>query len=133
MPNHDLLMPEFRPNIERAHVRDVMRKVTFLDIETSLLELYTFRLGMQRPGIDSLKKGSQTKLLTAAWGTWWDMYNEGAEGVYYYGNHHNAEKFAADPIDDTDVLALLWDVLDRSDVIVAHNAAFDRGWVEATK
>ena len=76
-----LEMPEFQPNTARKHVEEVMRKTTFLDIETSLLELYSFRLGMQRPNIESLKEGSQTKLLTAAWGTWWDMYHGGREDV----------------------------------------------------
>lgn len=123
-------MPNFEPNVDRPHVQDVMRKTVFLDIETSLLEIYSFRLGMQRPNIDSLKEGSQTKLLTAAWGTWYDLYNKGEAGVKSVGNHHRKGAFKKDPLDDTYVLRKMWDVLDGADIIVAHNAAFDRGWIE---
>lgn len=126
----EIEMPEFEPNQDRAHVEKVMKKTYFLDIETSLLEIYTFRLGMQRPNIEALKEGSQTKLLTAAWGTWWDLYNGGAEYVTSVGNHHDKATFKEDPLDDTYVLASLWHVLDDADIIVAHNAAFDRGWIE---
>lgn len=125
-----LTMPEFKPNTGRKHVESVMKKTTFLDIETSLLELYSFRLGMQRPNIESLKEGSQTKLLTAAWGTWWDLYHGGEKDVKSVSNHHRKAAFKRDPLDDTYVLRKLWKVLDDSDIIVAHNAAFDRGWIE---
>ena len=123
-------MPKFKPNVKRKHVQNVMKKTVFLDIETSLLELYSFRLGMQRPTIDNLKKGSQTKLLTAAWGTWHDLYKQGKKGVVSVSNHHRKQAFRRDPLDDTYVLRKLWDVLDSADVIVAHNASFDRGWIE---
>ena len=123
-------MPEFTPNVDRAYVRDMMKKVQFIDIETSLIEMYGFRLGMQRPNIDSLVGKSQTKLLTAAWGSWYDLYNEGAAGVKSVGNHHRKTAFNKDPLDDTYVLRQLWKVLDDATVIVAHNASFDAGWIE---
>ncbi len=75
MSNKNIDMPDFEPNTDRANVEKVMKKTVFLDIETSLIEIYSFRLGMQRPNIESLKEGSQTKLLTAAWGTWWDLHH----------------------------------------------------------
>ena len=125
-----MLMPEFEPNTERPHVEKVMKKTVFLDIETSLLETYTFRLGRQVMNINDLKEGSQTKLLTAAWGTWWDLYHDGEDAVESVGNHHRKSKFKKDPLDDTYVLKKLWKVLDDADIIVAHNAAFDRGWIE---
>lgn len=130
MSNKNIDMPEFEPNTDRAHVEKVMKKTVFLDIETSLIEIYSFRLGMQRPNIESLKEGSQTKLLTAAWGTWWDLHHEGESAVKSVGNHHRKGAFKKDPLDDTYVLRKMWDVLDGADVIVAHNAAFDRGWIE---
>ena len=124
-------MPAFEPNWERAEVADIMERTTFLDIETSLVQFYGFRTGMQRPGIDSLVEGhDQTRLLTAAWGTWWNLYHEGEAGVESVGNHHDKAAFKADPLDDTYVLSALWDVLDRSTIIVAHNASFDAGWIE---
>ena len=124
-------MPEFEPNTSRKHVEKVMKATTFLDIETSLLQFYGFRTGMQRPGIESLVEGhDQTRLLTAAWGTWWDMYHDGAEGVTSVGNHHRKGAFKKDPLDDTYVLKQLWKVMDESTIIVAHNASFDAGWIE---
>ena len=125
-----LMMPEFTPNVDRAHVRSIMKKTAFLDIETSLIRTYSFRLGMQRPNIESLVDDDQTKLLTAAWGTWWDLYNKGEEGVQSASNHHRKRAFKKDPLDDTYVLRKLWEVLDKSDIIVAHNASFDAGWIE---
>ena len=125
-----LEMPEFRPNIDREHVANVMKKVSFVDIETSLIRAYMFRGGMQRVNQDQVVEGDQTKLLTAAWGTWYDLYTKGAEGVVSVGNHYRKRAFKKDPLDDTYVLRQLWKLLDGSDVIVAHNAAFDRGWIE---
>lgn len=125
-----LKMPVFTPNYGRPHVREVMKKTTFLDIETSLIKAYTFRTGMQRINIDQMVEGDQTRLLTAAWGSWYDLFTKGASSVVSVSNHHKMKTFKKDPLDDTYVLSKLWHVLDKSDVIVAHNAAFDRGWIE---
>ena len=125
-----LIMPAFKPNTLRKHVREVMDTTVFLDIETSLIEMYGFRLGMQRPNIESLVGKSQTKLLTAAWGTWTDLHHFEEEGVNSVGNHHRKQAFKRDPLNDEYVLRKLWTVLDNANIIVAHNAAFDRGWIE---
>lgn len=127
---HDLKMPEFQPNVDRPHVKKVMKKTVFLDIETSLIRMYGFRLGMQRPNIDSLVEDDKTRLLTAAWGSWWDLYSKGRTGVKSVGNHHRKGAFKKDPLDDTYVLKQLWKVLDNADIVVAHNASFDAGWIE---
>ena len=126
----NLLMPEFEPNTDRPHVVKIMKRTAFIDIETSLLEFYSFRTGTQFLGIDDLKEGSQTKLLTAAWGTWHDLHTKGRDGVKMVKNSDRKQAFRKDPLDDTYVLKKLWKVLDDSDVIVAHNAAFDKGWIE---
>ena len=123
-------MPKFAPDMSRKHVVDIMKATTFVDIETSLIRMYGFRLGMQRPNIESLVDEDQTKLLTAAWGTWYDLETKGNEGVVSVGNHHRKKAFKKDPLDDTYVLRKLWDVLDKSEIIVAHNASFDAGWIE---
>jgi len=125
-----LEMPDFAPNVSRKHVQDVMKKTVFLDIETSLIRMYGFRLGMQRPNIESLVGKDQTKLLTAAWGTWDELYHKGADAVVSVGNHHRKTAFKRDPLDDTYVLKQLWKVLDDADIVVAHNASFDAGWIE---
>jgi len=123
-------MPDFEPNTARPHVESVMKKTVFVDIETSLVRAYTFRTGMQTIGVDQVVEGDQTKLLTAAWGTWHDLYTYGENGVESVSNHHRKGAFKKDPLDDTYVLRKLWKVLDDADIIVAHNAAFDRGWIE---
>ena len=112
-----LLMPEFVPNVNRHHVQQVMKRTTFLDIETSLIRMYGFRLGMQRPNIESLVDEDQTKLLTAAWGNWWDLYHDGPDGVQSVGNHHRKAAFKRDPLDDTYVLKCLWKIMDESDIL----------------
>ena len=123
-------MPEFKPNTDRPHVQNMMKKTVFVDIETSLIRAYTFRTGLQGINVDAVVEGDQTKLLTAAWGTWWELYHGGKEDVISVGNHHRKAAFKKDPLDDTYVLRKLWKVLDEAEVIVAHNAAFDRGWIE---
>jgi hypothetical protein len=103
-----------------------MKRVYFLDIETALINARVFRTGLQTVNFNQLD--GYTRLLTAAWGTMWDLYMKGEEGVRGVSNHTSAE-FKKDPLDDTYVLQRLWKVLDHADVIVAHNAAFDRGWI----
>ena len=119
-------MPEFEPNIDRSHVRKIMQTTTFLDIETSLLQFYGFGTGKQSPGINNLVEGhDQTRLLTAAGGTCWDMYNDGPHGVVSVGNHHRKTAFKKDPLDDTYVLKKRWDVRHSPKNNVAHTASFD--------
>jgi DNA polymerase III epsilon subunit-like protein len=58
----------------------------------------------------------------------YDLYTKGEEGVWSHGNHH-FPTFKADPLDDTEVLRRVWKILDSAEVIVAHNARFDKGWL----
>jgi|5_EtaG_2_1085323.scaffolds.fasta_scaffold01303_12 hypothetical protein len=129
MHDKTLAMPEFKPNVARKEVLDIMKKTTFLDIETSLVEAYTFRTGKQAINIDQLKEGSQTKLLTVAGGSWYDLYHYEDAAMWGYGNHERKTAFKKDPLDDTYVLKKLWHILDKSSIIVAHNASFDAGWI----
>ena len=85
---------------------------------------------MQRINVEDIVEGDQTKLLTAAWGRWDKLYNEGESAVVSVGNYHRKRTFKKDPLDDTYVLRQLWKVLDDATVIVAHNASFDKGWIE---
>lgn len=124
--NDILSMPKLKLNLKNEHIANIAKKVTFIDIETSINEGYMFRSGNQF--IPACNMKGTTKLLTAAWGSLYDMIVEGEEGQYYFGNHLSS-KFKSNPLDDTDLLELLWGVLDKSDVIVAHNARFDRGWI----
>lgn len=113
-------------NTKDPFIADKMKRVVFLDIETALIDARIFRPGLQTINYNQLS--GYTKLLTAAWGTMWDLYTKKQAGVRAVGNHMSQE-FQKNPLDDTYVLRRLWKILDDADVIVAHNAAFDRGWI----
>jgi len=121
-----LKMPELKFNFRDSHIRRVAKKVTFLDIETSLVDARVFRTGKQQVNASQLT--SQTRILTVAGGSLYDLVTKGEEGMWSCSNHRSST-FNKNPLDDTEILATVWEVLDQSDVIVAHNAAFDRGWL----
>jgi len=121
-----LKMPELKFDFRDPHIKKVAKKVTFLDIETSLVDARVFRTGKQQVNANQLT--SQTRILTVAGGSLYDLVTKGEEGMWSCSNHRSST-FKKDPLDDTEILATVWDVLDQSDVIVAHNAAFDRGWL----
>ena len=111
-------------NIENEVVAAKMKRVTLLDIETSLVDVRVFGTGKQFINIDQFK--SNTRLLTVAGGTLYDLYTKGAEAIWAYGNHQY-DTFETNPLDDTELLDQIWTILGDSDVIIAHNAAFDKG------
>lgn len=114
-------------NIEDPYVAGKMAKAVFLDIETSLVDARVFRTGQQMVTAEQLS--GFTYLLTASWGSMYDLYTKGIDGVQSIGNHYDSKTFKNNPLDDTLVLRALWDVLDDADVILAHNAKFDTGWM----
>jgi hypothetical protein len=118
---------EVRINTNDPYIKAKMQNVHFLDVETSLIDAKVFRPGQQF--IPAGQTTSYTKLLTVAGGTMYDLYTRGDKGIWSFSNHHDTMRFAQDPLDDTFVLERLWDILDKADVIVAHNASFDRGWI----
>ena len=114
-------------NLQDEHVVEKMKATVFIDVETSLIDARIFRPGHQYiPADQSL---STTRLLTAAWGSMYDLYTKKEKGVRSISNHHFPKDFKADPLNDENVLAELWDVLDKAQVAVAHNATFDKGWI----
>ena len=113
-------------DLNNPKVVEKMRKTTFLDIETSLIDARVFSTGKQYIGID--QTSSKTKLLTVAGGTMYDLYTKGEAGVWATGNHLY-DTFEADPLDDRGILEEIWEKLDQSDTIVCHNAKFDDGWI----
>lgn len=114
-------------NIEDEAVAEKMKKVAFIDLETSLVTAKIFQTGNQYIKIDQVK--DTTKILTAAGGSMYDLYTKGAAGVWAYGNHM-FDTFDADPMDDTEILKKLWAVLDEADTVVAHNSRFDIGMLQ---
>jgi hypothetical protein len=126
LPREDLGMPELTLDMDNPHIKSVSKKVSFIDIETSLLDAKVFRTGKQQVNANQLT--STTKILTVAGGSMYDLYKDGIKGVWSYGNHMYPN-FEANPLDDTEVLRRVWYILDNADVIVAHNARFDTGWL----
>lgn len=121
-------MPVIDFDLDDKHITNVMKKVQFIDIETSLIEARVFRTGKQGVNANQLTTG--TKILTVAGGSMFDLYTKGAPSIWGVSNHHDAVAFAKDPLDDTYTLRKVWSILDSADTIVAHNARFDRGWLE---
>ena len=53
---------------------------------------------------------------------------KGKAAVKCLSNRHS-KKFKKNPHDDTDLLRKIWKVLDSAEVVIAHNAQFDQGWI----
>jgi len=121
-----LEMPELKFNLKDPHIRRLTKKISFIDIETSLLDAKVFRTGNQF--ITASQLTSQTRILTMAGGTLHDMITKGESGVWSCSNHRSTS-FKKNPLDDREILATVWDILDSSEVVVAHNASFDKGWL----
>jgi len=107
-------------------MKERLKKVIFLDIETSLITARVFRTGKQN--INASQFVSQGRILTVAYGTMYDLYTKGEAGVVGVSNHH-FPTFKKDPLDDTELLKKIWQVLDETDVLVAHNSKFDVSWL----
>jgi hypothetical protein len=108
------------------YVKDLSKKIIFLDIETSLVTAKIFRTGNQF--IEAKQLQDTTKILTVAYGSLHDLQSKGKEGVTVLSNR-TSKNFKKDPHDDSELLKNLWPILDKAEVIVAHNSRFDRGWL----
>lgn len=121
-----LKMPELKFDFKDKHIKRLAKKVMFIDIETSLVDAKVFRTGNQY--IQASQLTSQTRILTMAGGSLYDLATKGEQGVWSCSNHRSST-FKKNPLDDTEILATVWDILDKAEVIVAHNASFDKGWL----
>lgn len=108
------------------HIQRLSKSVVFLDIETSLVTAKVFRTGNQFIKADQLE--DTTKILTVAYGSLYDLHFKGKKGVTCLTNRTSKE-FKADPHNDEQLLRDLWPILDQAEVVVAHNGAFDKGWL----
>lgn len=93
--------------------------ITFIDVETSATISAHFSRFKTFISHDAVIQ--EPYLLTAAWKT-----NKGDEGAF---GLHNFSLWKEDHTNDIMLIEKLWDVLDSSDIIVAHNASFDEGWI----
>jgi len=91
----------------RREVKNTGPNITFLDIETAPLVVYTWGIWEQNVGINQIIK--PWSLMSVAW-----MVEGGS--MRYQDNRH-----ADDPRDDRELLITLWDVLDAADVVVTQN------------
>ncbi len=119
-------MPELKINLKDPYIRELSKKILFIDIETSLIDAKVFRTGLQQINANQLT--SRTRVLTAAGGTLYDLTKSKEEGMWSCSNHRSST-FSTDPLDDEEILADIWEELDKADVVVAHNASFDQGWL----
>ena len=109
------------------HVVDTLKGTQFIDIETSLIDAKVFRTGKQNINANQLT--SDTRILTVAGGSFYDLYTKGADGIWGHSNSDDHDTFLLDPLDDTHVLRQVWKILDDADTIIAHNARFDKSWL----
>lgn len=121
-----LQMPELKFNLKDPFIKELSRRVLFIDIETSLIDARIFRTGQQQ--VNANQSTSQTRVLTVAGGSLYDMLTLKEQGMWSCSNHRSST-FKKNPLDDTEVLATVWDELDAAEVVVAHNASFDKGWL----
>lgn len=113
-------------NYKDPFIKKLSKKVVFLDIETSLVTAQVFRTGNQYIKADQLQ--DTTKILTVAYSNLYNLEHRGKKSVQVLSNR-TSKTFKKDPHDDTELLKKIWKVLDGAEVVVAHNAAFDKGWL----
>lgn len=119
-------MSPLQLDLESTYIRNLSKKVLFIDIETSLVNARVFRTGTQIINANQLT--SRTKILTVAGGWLYDLLKGDESGMWSCSNHRSST-FKKDPLNDTEVLTDVWHELDRAEVVVAHNASFDQGWL----
>ena len=119
-------MQNLKLDLRDPYIKDLTKRIQFIDIETSLITAKVFRTGTQF--VQASQLTDTTKILTVAGGSLHDMITKGEEGVWSCSNHRSST-FKKDPLDDSEILATVWDILDQAEVIVAHNAVFDKGWL----
>ena len=117
---------EVKLDYKDKFIKSVSKKIVFLDIETSLVTAQVFRTGNQYVQAKQLK--DTTKILTVAYSNLYNLEKQGKKSVQILSNRFSST-FKKDPHDDTELLKKIWKVLDGADVVVAHNAAFDKGWL----
>jgi len=119
-------MMELKLNYKDPFIKQLSKKVIALDIETSLVTAKVFGTGNQY--IEAKQLSDQTRLLTVAYGSVYDMEHKGKKAVKCLSNRHSSN-FKDDPHNDEELLAEIWEVLDKAEVVIAHNAQFDQGWM----
>lgn len=117
---------ELNLNYKDSFIKQLTKKIVALDIETSLVTAQVFGTGNQYIKASQLK--DQTRILTVAYGSIFGMETQGKKAVKCVSNRHS-KTFKKDPHNDEELLKKVWKVLDGAEVVIAHNAQFDQGWL----
>ncbi len=90
-------------------------KVLTLDIETSLMKVYIYRLGEQKIGVDQVLEDMHILCFSAKW-----LHKP---GIIYKETRNK---------DDKQVVKTLWRLLDEADIVITQNGeSFDAPIIEA--
>lgn len=97
-------------------------KVLFIDLEVAPSITLAFSYFKHFSKADHILQSPY--ILTAAWNWLHD-----AEDKVYSTSLPDYEVWKEDVTDDSQLTSDLWDLLDQADVVIAHNASFDVGWM----
>lgn len=109
--------------LEQSGVEHEGAKVLFLGLEVAPSITLAFSYFKHFSKADHILQSPY--ILTAAW----NWLHDTERKVYKTALPHYVGTWEQDATDDSQLTADLWDLLDQADIIVAHNAPFDVGWM----
>ena len=105
---------------EKAEAEKDRPKVLFLDVEVSPSVVVAFSRFKAFSTPDHVLKEPYMLTYALSW-----AHETGVQGMAITDT---MDEYDGDIDDDHGLISSLWEYLDRADIVVAHNAKFDRGW-----